>query len=535
MKGLVVCPQPIAADVGARILERGGNAFDAAVAAAFAQMVVDPFMCGVGGMGTLQYFNPLDNLHGIVDFHSRAGNKVSPQMWEGDLVGRSEISGYSIFSDHRSELGYSSIMTPGTVLGFSEAHATLCSWDWADLLQPAIKIAGNGFPLAEHVRDFWTRAPSPGIPDGITRLTVTKPCSEIYLDGKGKIPNVGDIIRNPDMAKTFTILAQEGSDAFYRGAIADRIIDDFSANNAFITAQDLENYRVRSNPPIWGNYRDYQIASNPPPGSGALLIQMLQTLEHFDLASLGHNSGATMNTIASAMVLAHQDRDKYLADPDFVTVDTNFLISPERARNHAAIIESKQPLPRTLHTASSCTTHLSTLDHLGNAVSVTHTLGTGSGVVTQGLGFVYNNSMKLADPISGRPNSIQAGKARTTGMVPTIVFKEGQPVIIVGAIGGSVIISAVLQTIINIIDYGMSPMEAVSVPRIHCEGNLLHVEARIEGSQIAKLASFGHKVQKSPYSFDPIMARAHVIALSDKGWRGGADPRSGGGIAIARF
>ena len=187
MRGLVVCPQPQAANVGAAILERGGNAFDAAVATAFVQMVVDPFMCGIGGMGTLQYFNSQESLHGMIDFHSRAGEKVSPTMWEQDLIGRSEVNGYSMFADYRSELGYSSIMTPGAVSGFWETHKKLCSWDWQDLLEPAIDIAKNGFTIDQHVYDFWTRPTPTGIPSGTERVRATEACSKIYLKKAIKI------------------------------------------------------------------------------------------------------------------------------------------------------------------------------------------------------------------------------------------------------------------------------------------------------------------------------------------------------------
>ena len=535
MKGIVVCPQPKAANIGAEILERGGNAFDAAIAAAFVQMVVDPFMCGIGGMGTLQYFSSQKNLHGMIDFHSRAGEKVSPTMWERDLIGRSEVNGYSMFTDYRSELGYSSIMTPGSISGFWEAHKKMCSWDWQDLLEPAIKIAKNGFSIDQHVYDFWTRPTQEGIPGGIARIKATEACSKIYLTKDQGVPLVGEIIRNTDMSKTLAQIAKQGSTTFYNGEIAERIIEDFENNGAFITFNDLKTYTARFENPVTGYYRGHKIASNPPPGSGAILIQMLQTLEHFNLSNLGHNTGETMNIIASTMKLSHHDRDKHLSDPAFLEVDTDFLISTERAAEHADKIRNKQRLPSTPASAPSCTTHLCTIDEKGNTVSVTHTLGTGSGVVTPGLGFVYNNSMKLADAISGRPNSIAPGKARTTGMVPTILFKDGEPFIILGALGGSVIISAVLQTIINIIDFGMSPMEAVSVPRIHCEGDFVHVESRVESSQLSILESLGHKIKKSPYSFDPMMARSHVIARDVTSWKAGADPRSGGGIALARF
>ena len=534
MKGIVVCPQPRAADVGAAVLGQGGNAFDAAIATAFAQMVVDPFMCGIGGMGTLQYFAPAGAGHGMIDFHNRAGSKVRSGMWEADLAGRSEISGYTLFDDFRSELGYQAIMTPGTVPGFAETHRLLASWDWADLLAPAIRLAREGYPLAAHVREFWSSPWGPGMPDGLMRLKASPACAELYLRAGDRLPDVGEIMRNPDMADTLDLIARDGADSIQTGDLAARMASDLRVHGAYVTETDLANYRPHRARPVFGSYRGLDIASNPPPGSGAILIEMLQILDHFDLAALGHGTAESLHLIASAMACAHHDRESHLADPAFVPVDTGFLTSTERARDHAMAIRANERLPQARPSPPSCTTHLAVRDERGNAVSVTHTLGTGSGVVTPGLGFVYNNSMKLADPVPGRPNSMQPGKARTTGMVPSMLLRNGEPVIIVGALGGSVIISAVLQTIINIVDFKMSPVEAVTVPRIHCEGPAVHVEARIEASQLAGLETFGHQIVQSSFSFDPIMARAHVIAHDERGWRGGADPRSGGAVAVSR-
>lgn len=173
------------------------------------------------------------------------------------------------------------------------------------------------------------------------------------------------------------------------------------------------------------------------------------------------------------------------------------------------------------------------VDEAGNAVSLTHTLGTGAGVVTPGLGFVWNNSMKLADPVPGGPNAMAPGKARTTGMVPTILLRGDRPWLVVGAPGGSVIISSVLQTILNIVDFAMSPVEAVSAPRIHCEGGPIFAEARIEGRTVRELTAMGHDVRHSAISYDPQQSRAHAILVEDGRWRGGADPRGGGGVARA--
>jgi gamma-glutamyltranspeptidase/glutathione hydrolase len=534
MKGVVACPQPRAADVGADILSKGGNAFDAAIATAFAQMVADPFMCGLGGMGTFQYFRADTGERGMIDFHARAGSKVTPDMWAADSKGRTEISGYSLFDDYRSELGYTSILTPGTVAGFFEAHRRLCSRPWRELLAPAAQLARDGLEMTPFAADFLTRDMMPGVPGGLARVSATEACKRIHLNADGRLYRVGERHRNPDMADTIDKIAEGGADEFYRGALGRRIAADLEANGAFVTAQDLADYRPDCAEPVTGSYRGYTVCSNPPPGSGATLIEMLQILEHFDLGRHDHGSAPHLDLVARAMAAAHVDRNEYLGDPKFADVRTDLMISKERAAMWADKIRGGEFLRTGKEEPQSCTTHFSIYDETGNAVSCTHTLGTGSGVVTPGLGFVYNNSMKLFDPLPGTRNSMAPGKARTTGMVPTILYRDGKPAIVVGAPGGSVIISAVLQAILNIVDFGMSPVEAVTVPRIHCEGKGLHAEARVEGAVCRALRAMGHDVRHSPISFDPVMSRAHVVQVDGGRWRGAADPRGGGGVAYAR-
>jgi gamma-glutamyltranspeptidase/glutathione hydrolase len=551
MKGVVVCPQPRAADVGAAILAKGGNAFDAAVATAFSQMVNDPFMCGIGGMGTLHYYEnrgqttfsglPGDQKRGLspisgsgmVDFYNRAGSKVRPDMWQHDLKGRTEISGYSLFDDYRSEIGYTSIMTPGTPAGFGLFHERHCSLPWAELLAPAIAQAEEGIVVTPHLAGVWTRYRQPGIPDGYTRLTKTAECARVYLHPEDRFYEVGEVMRLPDYARTLERIARGGWREFHHGALGDEIAADLEANGAYVTRADIANFEPELGAPLEGSYRGYVVRSNPPPGSGATLIEMLQILEHFELGRLDHSSARHLDLVARAMAAAHVDRNEYLGDPRFADVPAAMLISKERAAYWAEKIERGEFPGDDKQAPPSCTTHLCAMDSHGNAVTLTHTLGTASGVVTPGLGFNYNNSMKLFDPIPGRKNSIAPGKARTTGMVPTMLLKDGKPVLIAGAPGGSVIISATLQAILNVIDFGMSPVEAVTVPRIHCEGKGIQVEATVQGAVVAKLRAIGHKVVHSPHSFEPMMSRAHVISTLGGRMRGGADPRGGAGVGYA--
>jgi gamma-glutamyltranspeptidase/glutathione hydrolase len=531
IKGIVVCPQPRAADAGADVLRRGGSAFDAALATAFCQMVQDPFMCGLGGMGTLQYLEA-GGRHGMIDFHARAGAKVTPDMWAADSKGRSAISGYALFDDHRAELGYGAIMTPGTVAGLARVHERLCRWDWADLLAPAIRMAREGIAVTPFFRDFLVRPPQPGLPTGMQRVTRTPACAALYLK-EGGFHEVGDVIRHPEMAATLERLAPHGAADFYEGEIAARIAEDFDRHGAFVTAEDLAAYQPVEAAPVIGSYRGYAIASNPPPGSGAVLIAMLNILENFDLAGVHPGSVRHLDLVARAMAAAHEDREQWLGDPAFVDVPVETMIAKPRAADWARRIREGWLPGGRIGAPPSCTTHLSVWDAAGNCVSLTHTLGTGAGVVTEGLGFNWNNAMKLFDMRPGRANSIALGKARTTGMVPTIVLKDGAPWMVVGAPGGSVIISAVLTTIVNAIDFGMSAVEAVSFPRLHCEGGPVFCEARVQGDVVDGLRALGHEVRHSPISYDPTMSRAHAILLRDGRPTGAADPRGGGGVAIA--
>ncbi len=533
MKGVVVCPQPRAADVGAEVLQRGGNAFDAAVATAFAQMVNDPFMCGIGGMGTLHYYRADVGHSGMIDFYNRAGARVRPDMWEKDCKGRTPISGYSLFDDYRSEIGYTSIMTPCTPAGlglFHEQHGTL---PWSDLIAPAIAQAEDGIVVTPHAASVWTRYWQPGIPDGMTRIRKTAECARVYLHPEGRFYEVGEVMRLPDYARTLDRLARGGWREFHHGSLGDEVARDLETNGSYVTRADIAAYQPDQGPPLEGSYRGYVVRSNPPPGSGATIIQMLQILEHFDLNQLNHSSERHIDLVARAMAAAHVDRNAYLGDPRFADVPTDMLISKARAMYWANRIENGDFWGNEELSPPSCTTHLCAMDDQGNAVSLTHTLGTASGVVTPGLGFNYNNSMKLFDPVPGRRNSMAPGKARTTGMVPTMLLKDGKPVLVAGAPGGSVIISATLQGILNIVDFGMSPVEAVTVPRIHCEGRGIHAEATIQRSVIEKLRSMGHRVFHSPHSFEPIMSRAHVISTIGGQMRGGSDPRGGAGVSYA--
>lgn len=533
-RGVVVAPQPRACDVGADVLARGGNAFDAAVATAFAQGIDDPFMCGIGGMGTANLFHAASGAHVVLEFQARGGSRCTPDMYVRNLRGRAALGRATVHNDYSSELGYRSIMTPGAVAGFGEIHRRFGSMPWAELVMPAARLARDGMWVMPHAVEFWTRKPQAGLADGRSRLAATEESRAIYLRRDGGFFDVGDRVPNPGLADTLEAIARGGWQEFYAGGIGERIARDLEVHDAWITGEDLRGYRVREQQPVSIRYRGCDVRSAPPPVSGVTVLAILRIVEQFDLRALGHNSAACLNVLARAMAIAHADRYRYLCDPFVNRVDVDTLLSDAAAREAADSIRRATPPPVTAPSRDGGTTQVSVMDALGNAVSMTHTLGTASGVITAGLGFMYNNSMKLFDPDPAHPNAPAPGKTRGTAMAPTIVLRDGRPWIAVGAPGGSAIVSSVTQTLINLIDFGMSPTEAVSAPRIHCEGGDVFAEARIQASTLAALQAHGLVVQRRPYSYDPTFSRAQaLVADGERGWRAGSDPRTGsGGCAV---
>jgi gamma-glutamyltranspeptidase/glutathione hydrolase len=305
-------------------------------------------------------------------------------------------------------------------------------------------------------------------------------------------------------------------------------------NGGFITIDDLNNYKAIITEPIYGNYRDHKIVTNPSPGGGITIIQILNILEEYDLAKMGHNSPEYIYTVSMAMKSAFVDRANYVADPKFVDVNTDWLISKEHAREWKKKIDRREPIiiPRWQPKESPTTTHVSTMDSMGNAISLTHSLGSSSGVVTPGLGFFYNNCMNCFDPIPGKINSILPGKARVTGMVPTIVKKDGQILFVVGAPGGTRIITGVLQSILNVIDYKMSAIEAVSASRFDCQSDVISIQARVPLSVCEQVKAMGHNITKGFSSYgDMSLVHGILVNRETQTVQGGADP-GGGGMAI---
>jgi gamma-glutamyltranspeptidase/glutathione hydrolase len=532
---MVVAPQALAADIGGEVLANGGNAVDAAVTTAFAQGVLDPLNCGVGGFGAMVAYSASKGTWHSLSFHARAGSLVREDMWE-DLVEEEYDGGGDGFRlrGYVNDVGYRSIATPGTVAGLACALGDMGWRDWASVLGPAIPLALEGYRITPKTRSLFRRS---AVDTGLhpaARGTVTPATSAIFTRDGHALWETGDLFVQEDYGKTLRRLSHAGPEDFYRGELAEQIARDVGDGGGFVTAADLDGYVPEWAEPLVGVYRGYRVVTVPPPASGLSLLQMLRIAERFDMAKMGHNSTDHLDLLAGAMRWASRDRVLYLADPGFSPVPVSELLSDESTDRACQLIEGGQeiPVPRW-RPPDRGTTHVSVADQYGNLVSLTHTLGAASGVVTPGLGFQYNNAMNCFNPVPGKPNSIAPGKARVSGISPTVLDDGRGSRIVIGAPGGAKIANAIFQVIVNIVDFGMSATEAVSATRIDCQGRAIEVEARLREKTCQELARRGNEVVKSVAAYwdYPLV---HVIVLDAVSGRldGGADPR-GEGAAFA--
>jgi len=528
--GMVCAPQPEAVEAGALALKRGGNAVDAAIACALVQTVADPQMCGIAGFGSLQLYLPKEGFHGCIDFHGRAPAAATPEMW-ADLVEWEAEDGFGFkLRGSVNDVGYQAATTPGSLGAFHQAltrHGTL---EWKQVLEPAIALAEEGFMIRPHMHDFWTRKEAFGLADHIERLRLTPAGRRIYFDDAGELRGLGTVLKNPEMAHSLRRIAEGGIEVFYQGEIAEEMAADMAHHGGLLSFEDIGNTRPEDNEPLWGEYRGHRIASNQPPGGGIMVIEMLQMLEPFDLASLGHNSPDYIRIVSEVMKRATVDKDRFVGDPRFVEVPFERLLSRAYAAEQAAAIQRGEiaTVPRlgagseSPHSESRNTTQVSVADEHGNLVSMTHSLGMPSGAITEGLGFMYNGCMAVFDPRPGHTGSIAPGKARFTAMAPTIVFAGETPRLVLGAPGGTFITMGILQAILNVIDFGMTAGEAVAAPRFCTTSDVIDVVNRIPRYVTDELEARGYRVRRSYRGYH--FAGVHAIAIKDGKWQGGADP-----------
>ncbi len=524
--GMVVCPQPEAAESGVEILRAGGNAVDAAIACALAQTVVDPLMCGIAGFGSLAVYKPTNGVHEYLDFHAPAPKAARPDMW-ADLVEGETRDGFGFVLKGRvNDLGYQSICVPAALKAYEAAHSAHGRLPWKTLCAPAIRWAEEGWFVRPAMYAFWIDEGTMGRTSSAERLAYTASGRALYCRPDGTPKRVGEPLRNPDYAATLRRIADEGASVFYHGVIADRIAADMSANGGLLDRADLEGYRPVRAAPLEGSYRGRRIATNQPPGGGVMLLEMLNILERFDLAGLGHNTPEYIRVVCEAMKRATVDKDRFVGDPAFVEVPLDRLTGKHYAAELAEAIRRGEKAEVTrLQPADLIpkdTTHLSVVDGDGNCVSMTHSLGMPSGVITEGLGFMYNGCMGVFDPRPGRAGSIAPGKSRFSALCPTIVFEGDRPLLVLGAPGGTQIVMGVLQAILNVVDFGMTMNEAVSAPRFSSTSNAIDVSNRIPRFVTRELEAQGYQVIRNP--FGHTIAWVHGIRILPDRLDGAADP-----------
>jgi len=534
MRGMVVAPQPEAVEAGALALKRGGNAVDAAIACAFTQGAVDPQMCGIAGFGSMQLYLPKRQVHLGIDFHARCPAAVRPEMWQDRILGQARDGFGFLLKGQVNEIGYQAIGVPGSLKAYSEALAEFGTMALADVMRPAIDYARNGFRVRPHVHHIWTMDEGAfGRVSYHDRLRFSATGRRIYFRPDGSVKHLGDIVQNPDLATTLERIAKAGPDLFYKGEIGEAIDADMKGNGGLLRIEDLKNYRTTRTTPLWGSYRGHKIATNQPPGGGVQLLEMLNVWENFDLRALGHNSPDYIRFLAEGMKLATIDKDLFLGDPLFIDVPVGRLTDKAYAKRLAERIRSGEKAdvkrlaqPDPVAAESRNTTQVTVIDGEGNCVTMTHTLGAPSGVITDGLGFMYNGTMNVFDPRPGQPGSLAPGKSRFSAMCPSIVFKGDEPFILIGAPGGTYISLAVAQGIVNVVDFGMSMLEAVAAPRFTATGNMIDVSNRIPRFVTDAVAEHGYTIARSYESY--AFAGLHAIKIENGKWSGGADPQRDG-------
>ena len=493
--GVVVTQHYLATEIGENILTQGGNAYDAAVAVGFALAVVLPRAGNIGGGGFMVIYDEDSNDTYAIDYREKAPAASFRDMYL-DENGEFDIL--------KSTFGYNAIGVPGTVHGFWNVHQRFGSLPWADLLQPAIILAERGFVMSDYMAQT--------LNNYAEKMSYYDETRNIFLRN---YPNLKDsrLIQN-DLAKTLKRIQKDGLNGFYSGETAYLIASDMRENGGLITEQDLIDYRSVWRDPIKGTYRGKTIVTMPPPSSGGIhLIQMLNILENFDLGSYEHNSYQYVSLLSETMKYAYADRSEYLGDPDFFEVPISKITAKEYAKKISASIRdlgvmssSKINPGMYINPESNETTHFSIADKFGNVISNTYTINSafGSGVTIKGTGILMNNEM---DDFSGQPgvpnqfgllggiaNEIEPAKRPLSSMTPTIVFDNDEPFLAIGSPGGSRIITAVLQIILNVIDFEQSLDEATDSKRVHHQWYPDDIDIEETYNQINELMDLGYKI-----------------------------------------
>ena len=522
--GMVTTQHFLATKVGEKILNQGGNAYDAAIAVGFTLAVVLPRAGNIGGGGFMVMHDSITNQNYSIDFREMAPAKSFTNMY---------LNEDGSFNDSKlSTFGYLASGVPGTVAGFWEVHQKFGSLNWELLLEDAIYYAENGFEITPYMGDMLSKYKE--------KLSYFEPTNKIFM--KHNPDFTGKTLLQKDLANTLKLIATKGKDGFYKGKIAKQIANQMHKNGGLITEDDLINYKPQWRKPLISHYRDNKIITMGPPSSGGVhIIQMLNILENYDLQEIGHNTTDYINLLVEVMKYAYADRSRHLGDPDFFDVP----ISEITNKNYAKSIKNKikigestpssKILPGSFDDNESIeTTHFSVADKNGNVVSSTYTLNStfGSGVTIEGTGILMNNEMDDFSAAPGIPNQfgllgaeaneIQPKKRPLSSMTPTIVMRDNELFFTTGSPGGSRIISAVLQSILNIVDFEMNLEEANKSKRIHhqWQPDILQIEFSLDNDIKQKLLNLNYKVEV----IDPATC-LQTIMFKDKKYFGYGDFR----------
>jgi gamma-glutamyltranspeptidase/glutathione hydrolase len=530
--GMAVSAHRLASEVGAEILQAGGNAIDAAVAVGYALAVVDP-CCGNIGGGGFMLIRLADGTRLFINFREKAPRAARRDMYL-------DVSG--AVRREASLTGYLAAGVPGTVMGLDRALSGYGRLDRARVMAPAIALARDGFVLGE--------ADAAIIAARAERLARDPEAARLFLRPDGTPRQPGDRLVQPDLAATLALIAERGPQAFYHGPIAAAVEAASQAQGGVLTREDFADYTIAEAPPVSCAYRGYTVYSAPPPSAGGtVLCLMLQVLAGWDLGLLGDRSPQTIHLMAETMRRAFIDRNTAFGDPDFVPDPGPRLLAPEHADAIRAAIDPGRATPSaaigpgTPPHAPAQTTHYSVVDIEGNAVAVTYTLNGnfGAAVVAPGTGFLLNNEMddftvkpgapNLFGLVQGEANAIAPGKRPLSSMTPAIIERDGRPVLVLGSPGGPRIITAVLETIVGLVDFGLSPPDAVAAPRFHHQWlpDVLYVErGGFPPETLAALAERGHRVEEQR----PWGAVALIAIGPDGMLLGVSDPRRPAGAAV---
>ena len=514
--GMVTTQHFLATKVGEKILNQGGNAYDAAIAVGFTLAVVLPRAGNIGGGGFMVMHDSITNKNYSIDYREMAPVKSFTNMYLNEDGSFNTIK--------LSTFGYLASGVPGTVAGFWEVHKKFGSLDWELLLEDAIYYAENGFEITPYMGDMLSKYKE--------KLSYFEPTNKIFMK---HYPNfIGSKLVQKDLANTLKLIAAKGKDGFYEGEVAQKIVDEMQKNGGLITENDLKNYSPKWRKPLISDYRDNKIITMGPPSSGGVhIIQMLNILENYDLNQIGHNTSEYINLLAEVMKYAYADRSKHLGDPDFFDVPISEITNKKYAKsikNKIKIGESTSSskiLPGSFEDNESIeTTHFSVADKNGNVVSSTYTLNStfGSGVTIDGTGILMNNEMDDFSAAPGMPNQfgllgakaneIQPEKRPLSSMTPTIVMRDDELFFTTGSPGGSRIISAVLQSILNIIDFEMNLEEANKSKRIHhqWQPDILQIEFSLNNDMRQQLLNLNYKVEV----IDPATCLQTIMFKDDK-------------------